>query len=144
MAREEVTLDVEIEELEEAGQNMFQKVAGTVRSTLMVGIGAVDLTQEKAKDILDSTLEFVGELEERGESISEVRREQIGGEVDKRQEQIKDLSGKATESFDKYSEFVLTRVNMPTTEDIEGLSKQVSSLSRKVDKVRKEQQEATA
>ena len=144
MAREEVTLDVEIEELEEAVPNMFQKVAGTVRSTLMVGIGAVDFTQEKVVNLLDSTLEFVGELEERGETVSEERREQIGGEVDKRQEQIKDLSGKATESFDKYSEVVLTRVNMPTSEDIEGLSKQVSSLSRKVDKVRKEQQEAAA
>lgn len=144
MAREEVTLDVEIEEYEEAGPSLFEKVAGTVRSTMMIGIGAADLTQEKVVNLLGGTIKFVGELEERGENVSEERREQVGEEVDKRQEQIKDLSGKAGESFDKYSEAVLTRANIPTSEDIEGLSKQVSTLSRKVDKVSKEQQKAAA
>ena len=144
MAREEVMLDVEIEEYEEAGPSLFEKVAGTVRSSMMIGIGAADMTQEKILNLWGGTLKFIGELEERGESVSEERREQIGGEVDKRQEQIKDLGGRAGDSFDKYSEAVLTRVNVPTSEDIEGLSKQVSSLSRKVDKVSKEQKAAAA
>jgi len=144
MAREEVTLDVEIEELEEAKPSLFQKMAATVRSTMMVGLGAADMTQEKVANLWGSTRNLVGDLEKRGEDVSVKRREQITEEVDKRQEQIKGISGKATESFDKYSEAVLTRVNIPTSEDIEGLSKQVSSLSRKVDKVRKEQEEAAA
>jgi polyhydroxyalkanoate synthesis regulator phasin len=84
-------------------------------------------------------LEMVGELEDRGEKFSEKRREQLNEEVDKRQGQFKELSGKASDSFDKYSEVVLTHVNIPTSEDIESLSKQVSSLSRKVDKVNKDQ-----
>ena len=144
MAREEVMLDVEIEEYEEAGPSLFEKVAGTVRSSMMIGIGAADMTQEKILNLWGGTLKFIGELEERGESVSEERREQIGGEMDKRQEQLKDLGGKAGDSFDRYSEAVLTRANVPTSEDIEGLSKQVSSLSRKVDKVSKEQKAAAA
>ena len=144
MAREDVTLDVEIEEYEEAGENLFEKVAGTVRTTVMVGIGAADLTQEKIVKLWNGGLGFVGDLAERGESVSEERRDQVTDRVEKRQEQIKDLSEKAGESFDKYSEAVLTRANIPTSEDIEGLSKQVSSLSRKVDKVSKEQQKAVA
>ena len=139
---DEVDLEVEIEEYEEAGESLFNKVAGTVRSTLMVGIGAADMTQEKVINAWKKSNELVADMAERGESVSDKRREQIGDQVEKRQGQIKDLSGKATESFDKYSEVVLTRVNMPTHDDVEGLSKQVSSLSRKVDKVRKEQQEA--
>ncbi len=139
---DEVDLEVEIEEYEEAGESLFNKVAGTVRSTLMVGIGAADMTQEKVINAWKKSNELVADMAERGESVSHKRREQIGDQVEKRQGQIKDLSGKATESFDKYSEVVLTRVNMPTHDDVEGLSKQVSSLSRKVDKVRKEQQEA--
>lgn len=144
MAREDVTLDVEIEEYEEAGENLFEKVAGTVRTTVMVGIGAADLTQEKIVKLWSGGIGFVGDLAERGESVSEERRDQVTDRVEKRQEQIKDLSEKAGESFDKYSEAVLTRANIPTSEDIEGLSKQVSSLSRKVDKVSKEQQKAVA
>jgi poly(hydroxyalkanoate) granule-associated protein len=143
MAREEVTLDVEIEEIEEARPGMFKKAAGALRSSMMVGMGAFDLTQEKAMDLWGKTLELVDDLEGRGEKFSEKRREMLNEEVDKRQGQLKDLSGKATESFDKYSEVVLTHVNIPTSEDIESLSKQVSSLSRKVDKVNKEQK-ATA
>ena len=144
MAREDLTLDVEIEELEEAKQSLFSKAAGMVRTTMMVGFGALDLTEEKVSNIWGSAHGFVNDLEERGENFSKKRREQINEEVDRRQEQFKDLSGKATESFDKYSEAVLTRVNIPTADDIEGLSKQVSSLSRKVDKVSKEQKEAAA
>lgn len=140
----DVTVDVEIEEYEEVGPNLFQKVAGTVRTTMMVGIGAADLTQEKIVSLWGGTTNFVGELAERGETVSVERREQLGGQVDKRQEQIKDLSGKATESFDKYSEVVLTSVNIPTYDEVEGISKQISSLSRKVDKVSKEQPKATA
>lgn len=144
MAREDVTLDVEIEEMEEAKPGLIHKAAGAVRATLMVGFGALDLTEEKVSNLWGNTRGFIGDLEERGENFSKKRREQINEEVDRRQEQFKDLSGKATDSFDKYSEAVLTRVNIPTSEDIEGLSKQVSSLSRKVDKVSKEQKEAAA
>ena len=144
MAREDLTLDVEIEELEEAKQSLFSKVAGVVRASMMVGFGALDMSEEKVSNLWGNAHGFVNDLEERGENFSKKRREQINEEVDRRQEQFKDLSGKATESFDKYSEAVLTRVNIPTAEDIEGLSKQVSSLSRKVDKVSKEQKEAAA
>jgi poly(hydroxyalkanoate) granule-associated protein len=142
MTREDVTLDVEIEEYEEKTRNLFHKATEKVRSAVMIGIGAADLTQEKVAGYFHNGVKFVGDLEERGEKASKTRREQLHDEVDKRQGQIKDLSDKANESFDKYSEAVLTRVNIPTSEDIEGLSKQVSSLGRKVDKVRKEQQEA--
>lgn len=138
----ELQLDVEIEEIQERGKNLLQKVAGTVRTGLMVGIGSLDLAQEKVVKLWDNSNDMVKELAERGENASAKRREQITEEVDKRQEQVKDLEKKASESFDKYSEAVLTRVNIPTTEDIHDLSKQVSALSRKVDKVRKEQQEA--
>lgn len=144
MAREDVTLDVEIEEYQEVKPTLFEKAAGTVRSGLMIGLGAADLTQQKAMDYLHRGVKFVGELEERGENMSKERREQLHKEADKRQEQIKDLGEKANESFEKYSEAVLTRVNIPTSEDIEGLSKQVSSLTRKVDKISKEQKEAAA
>jgi polyhydroxyalkanoate synthesis regulator phasin len=140
----DMDIEVEIEEYEAAGKSLFAKATGLVRTTLMVGIGAADLTQEKVLKLWDGTGKMVGDLAERGEKVSEQRRDQFGDVVEKRQGRIKKFSEKAGDSFDKYSEAVLTRVNIPTSDDIEGLSRQVNSLSRKVDKVRKEQQEATA
>ena len=66
MVREDVSLDVEIEEYEEAVPSLFEKFASTLRTTLMIGIGATDLTQEKVLKLWDGTIEFVGELAERG------------------------------------------------------------------------------
>jgi polyhydroxyalkanoate synthesis regulator phasin len=140
----EVVLDVEVEEYEMPAEGLFKKATGLVRSALMVGLGAADLTQEKVVGLWEKSNKMVVELEERGEQMSEKRRGQIDEQVERRQSQIKDLSEKAGDSFEKYSEAVLTRVNMPTAEDIDSLSKQVSALSRKVDKVRKEQQEVAA
>ena len=138
----EVTLDVEIEEYAEPAKGMFKKARDAVRYAVMVGVGAADLTQEKALDLWKKSNDLVVDLEGRGEKMSEKRRHQIDDEIQKRQTQIKDLTGKAGDSLEKYSETVLSHVNVPTSDDIEDLSKQVSSLSRKVDKVRKEQQEA--
>lgn len=141
---QDVDLDIEVEEYVERGQNLLQRVTGTMRTTLMVGIGMADVAQEKAHKMWDSTGDRLHEFAERGERVSEKRRDQLGEVVEKRQTQIKDLGERAEHSFDKYSEAVLTRANIPTAEDIEDLSKQVNSLSRKVDKVRKEQQETAS
>ena len=64
--------------------------------------------------------------------------------VETRQEQVKDLGTKANESIEKASGVVLTRANVPTSEDVQNLSKQISALNRKVDKLRKEQKELAA
>jgi polyhydroxyalkanoate synthesis regulator phasin len=140
----EIELDVEIEEYEETGKNLFQKVAGLMRSSLMVGVGTADYAREKFVKGWEKAGEVTHGMAERGEKVTEERRGQIGDQVEKRQEQIKELGEKAGGSFEKYSEAVLTRVNMPTAEDIEDLSKQVGALSRKLDKVRKDQQEMAA
>lgn len=137
----EVTLDVEIEEYDAPVRSLVGRAIDLTRKALMVGIGSVDLAVEKAQKGWKNTGTLVDDLAQRGEKASSQSREQLTHEVDKRQEQIKDLSGKANETFEKYSEAVLTRVQMPTSDDIEDLSKQVSALSRKVDKVRKEQQD---
>ena len=140
----EITLDVEIEEYEAPVRGLISRAMDLTRKTVMVGVGSVDLALEKVQSGWKQAGNMADELAERGEKASSRRRDQINTEVDKRQEQIKDLGEKANEQFEKYSEVVLTRAHVPTSEDIESLSKQVSSLNRKLDKVRKEQQEALA
>jgi polyhydroxyalkanoate synthesis regulator phasin len=134
-------LDVEIEEYDAPVRSLVGRAIDLTRKALMVGIGSVDLAVEKTQEGWKNAGSLADDLAQRGEKASSRSREQLTSEVDKRQEQIKDLSGKANQTFEKYSEAVLTRVQMPTSDDIEDLSKQVSALSRKVDKVRKEQQD---
>ena len=65
-----------------------------------------------------------------------------------RQEQAKDLgqnlTGAVTETYHQYSAAALHRMNIPSSDDIQDLSKQIAALNSKVDKVRKEQKEAVA
>jgi polyhydroxyalkanoate synthesis regulator phasin len=140
----DLTLDVEIEEYAAPVRSFVGRTIDLARKSVMVGVGAVDLAVEKAQKGWHNAGSLADDLAERGEKATSQSREQLETQVDKRQEQIKDLGGKANDTFEKYSEAVLTRVHVPTSDDIEDLSKQVSALSRKVDKVRKEQQEAIA
>ena len=52
--------------------------------------------------------------------------------------QAKDTYKKAGETFDKYSEQVLTRVHIPTADVIETMTKKVNAVDRKLDKLIKE------
>ena len=141
----------EVEIVEENGNNPFTLVGELAFKTAMVGLGAVGLVQDELVKIWGDSGAYIEKLEERGEAMSEERREKLNAQREKlnsqietRQEQVKDLGSKANETLEKASGTVLTTVNVPTSEDIQDLSKQISALSRKLDKVRKEQQELAA
>jgi poly(hydroxyalkanoate) granule-associated protein len=136
---------------QENGANVFTRIGDMAVKTLMVGLGTVGFAQDELRKIWEGSSSLVGKLEERGESMSETGRERLNrqretltNQVESRQEKVKDLSAKANESFEKASGAVLTLANVPTAEDIQNLSKQIGSLNRKVDKLRKEQQELAA
>ncbi len=141
----------EVEIVEENGHNPFTLVGELAFKTVMVGLGAIGLVQDELVKIWGDSGAFVEKLEERGEAMSEEGREKLNAQraklnsqIETRQEQVKDLGVKANETLEKASGTVLTTVNVPTSDDIHELSKQISALSRKVDKVRKEQQELVA
>ena len=138
-------------EVVENGSNAFTRVGDLVHKTFMVGLGTVGLVQDELVKIWDDSGAFIEKLEERGESMSkdgreklDAQREKLNSQIETRQDQVKDLGSKANETIEKASGTVLTTVNVPTSDDIQDLSKQISALNRKVDKVRKEQQELAA
>ncbi len=139
------------EVVSENGANVITQLADVAVKTFMVGLGVVGFAQDELVKILDDSGAFIEKLEERGVAMSEggrevidSQREKVTSQFETRQGQVKDLGTKANESLDNASTAVLTRVNVPTSEDIQNLSKQINALSRKVDKVRKEQQELAA
>ena len=58
--------------------------------------------------------------------------------VETQQTMAKDTYKKATDTLDKYSEQVLTRVHIPTSDAIDTMTKKVNAVDRKLDKLIKE------
>jgi polyhydroxyalkanoate synthesis regulator phasin len=77
-------------------------------------------------------------LIERGEKMADENRGRVTELVEKPQTMAKDTVKKAGETFDKYSEEVLTRIHVPTTDQIDTMNKKVASVDKKLDKVIKE------
>ena len=140
--------DKVVDNEQENGANLFTRAGDMAVKTFMVGLGTVGFAQDELKKFWEEGGSFVERLEERGETMSQggrdhlnKHRENINTQIETRQGQVKDLGAKANESFEQASGAVLTRANVPTSEDVQNLSKQISSLNRKVDKLRKEQKE---
>lgn len=138
----------QLQDVQENEETMVARVFDVAHKTFLAGLGAASMAQDGLKKGFEGGNEFAGKLVERGETISNERREQASAEAEKRQEQVKDLgqdlTGKAGETYNQYSAAALNRMNVPSRNEIQDLSKQINALNRKVDKVRKEQQEVVA
>lgn len=136
------------QDVQENNETIVTRVVGLGRKTFLAGVGAVSLAQDGVRKGWEGGNEFAGMLVERGETMSQERREQMAARAEKRQEQVGDLrkglGDRVGETYNQTTEAVLTAANVPTRTDVQDLSKQINSLSRKVDRVRKEQKEAVA
>lgn len=114
------------------------KVVQLGRETVYLGLGVVDVVQENVQALVKRGKDYRHTLVERGEKMADDNRGRMNDLVDKPQTVAKDTVKKANETLDKYSEQVLTRIHVPTTEQIESMTKKVGSVERKLDKVIKE------
>lgn len=117
----------EIEITEEAPESA-NTLLGGLRRVLMAAIGAVALTQEQIED-------FVGKLVERGEIADGDARNLLVDVFDRRKKIVQGSAKKAEESVDKSIETILTRMNIPTTTEIDALSEKITELSHKMDQL---------
>ncbi|MDX1413821.1 MAG: phasin family protein [Candidatus Promineifilaceae bacterium] len=151
MAEQDTAEGIQEETKIENGTHLLNNLAEYAVKTIMVGLGIVGFAQDELTKLMSDGGSFIDKLEERGVAMSESGREmmvsqkeKVTAQIETRQDQVKDLGSKANDTFESASGAVLTRANVPTAEDIQNLSKQINALSRKVDKVRKEQQELAA
>jgi len=99
-----------------------------VRKVLLAGIGAVALAQEEIED-------FVNKLVERGEIAEKDGKKLVREVMAKRKKEAE----KAEDEFSKQVEEILDRMNVPTKADIDSLGEKITSLSKKVDDLKKSQ-----
>ncbi len=120
------------------GKTLVDKVVTFGRESVYMGLGVVGVVQENAQKWFERGLEYRHTLVERGEKMAHENRGRVNELVEMPQTVAKDTVKKANETFEKYSEQVLTRAHIPTAEQIEHMTKKVGSVERKLDKVIKE------
>jgi poly(hydroxyalkanoate) granule-associated protein len=98
------------------------------RKVLLASIGAVALAQDEIE-------EFVDKLVERGEIAEKDGRKLVREVMDRRQKE----AHKAEDELGKRIEEVLDRMNVPTKADIEALGEKISTLTKKVEDLKKAQ-----
>lgn len=119
-------------------KNLVDKLVEFGRENVYMGLGLVDVVQELAEEWLKRGLDYRHTLIERGGKMADENRGKVNDLVEMPQTMAKDTYKKAGETFDKYSEQVLTRIHVPTADMIESMTKKVNAVDRKLDKVIKE------
>lgn len=100
------------------------------RKVLLAGIGAIALAQDEIE-------EFVNRLVERGEIAEQDGKKLIRELKDKRKKEAQQFQDEVT----KRVEETLLQMNIPSKEDIKSLSEKIATLSKKVDELKKAQQQ---
>lgn len=142
------TMEEAREMAQERVTGLYEVVTGAAQRAMLVGLGAMDYVREEMTDLVNDSVLFTNQLAERGGSVTKDGRERVmnatrdGRErvntlTERPQARAKSIVRKAEESFDKYTEQVLNRLNVPTAREIEAVDRKLTSLSRKLDKVAK-------
>ena len=120
----ETMIEIHEETTEEATGNPMVAAA---RKLLLASVGAVSLAQEEIES-------FVNQLVERGEVAERDGRRLLNDVMEKRKSQVKEVES----DLEGRIEDALSRLNVPTKADIEALGRKITSLTRKVDALKKE------
>lgn len=104
---------------------------------LLAGIGAVVLAQEEIED-------FVNRLVERGEIAEADGKKMLKDVLEKRKSALEKATKlvespkRATDDVEQRVEEVLTKMNVPSKDEIETLSAKITALTKKVDELKRQ------
>lgn len=117
----------QVEEVVEESQEKSQSAMyGLVRKMMLATIGAAAIAQEELEAL-------VKRLVERGEIAEQDGKKLVHEMMDKRKSQTASIE----DEISKNIESVLQRMNIPSKADVEDLSQKITSLSKKVDDLKK-------
>ena len=111
------------EEPKEKSQHQMMEM---LRRLFLASIGAAVIAQEELEAL-------VNKLVERGELAEKDGKKLMGEMMDKRKTKTADVSGE----INKNIEGVLSRMNIPTKADVDGLGQKINARSKKVDDLKK-------
>lgn len=126
----EVEVTVVEEEVAEKEPNPFVE---TTRKVLLAGLGAVALAQDEAES-------FVNKLVERGEIAEKDGRQLMKDLMERRKEAAEEMAEGTEHDLDVRIERILHRMNVPSKNDINALSRQITALTQKVEELKQAQE----
>jgi poly(hydroxyalkanoate) granule-associated protein len=110
------------------GKEESRPLFDLARKVLLASIGAMALAQDEVED-------FVNRLVERGEIAEKDGRKLVKEVMDRRKKETR----KAEDEMGKRVQETLERLNVPTKADIEALGDKITSLTKKVEDLKKTQ-----
>lgn len=125
---------IEVLEEELTGENGNNAFLDAAHKILLASIGVVVITQEEVE-------KFVAKLVERGEIAEKDGRKMIKDVLERRKKQAEEVRSETEEKVDRRLDEMLARLNVPTRDDIDSLSKQIATLTRKVNALQKNQKD---
>ena len=126
-AKEAKQAEEQVAEVKSAEAN---PLVDAVHKVLLAGIGAVALAKEDMEDL-------VGKLVERSEIAEADGRKMMKDVMERRKKQASEQTKKAEDVLDQRVEDVMSRMNIPTKDEIEALSAKITALTKKVDELKK-------
>jgi poly(hydroxyalkanoate) granule-associated protein len=100
------------------------------RKVVLAGLGAVTLAQEELFGMFNN-------LVERGSTTEEKTRSMVNKQVENRQKDAKKAAKRVEKEVEQRFENLLHRMNIPSKNDIEKLSRKVTTLNKKVNDLSK-------
>jgi poly(hydroxyalkanoate) granule-associated protein len=97
---------------------------------MLAGLGVVTLAQEELTQLFNN-------LVERGTTTEEKTRNMVNKQVENRQNDVKKAAKRVEKEVEQRLEDVLHRMNIPSKNDIEKLSRKVTTLNKKVNDLSK-------
>ena len=92
-----------------------------IRKAMLLGLGALSLTKEKAEEVID-------ELIKRGEVSKEERFKMVDKLLKEAEKQEEELTGKINETVQK----VITKMGLATKKDLEDISKRLEEIEKRI------------
>jgi oligoendopeptidase F len=136
-------------------------IAGTAHKAVQAGLGAAVMMQEEVttrmssteveieevvEDVKTDTVSFTEKLVDRGDEVQKEMMETVNGWIEPQRKRVEEnfhtLTEKAESLLQKGIEGFMVRANIPTATDIQDLNKKIGALGRKVDRLRRAQEES--
>jgi len=124
MAKTKADIEELVEQVQQEAKEKVSPLLDAVRRVLLASIGAVALAADEIED-------FVNKLVERGE-IAEKDGRKLVKDVLERRKEMSPIEQKLDRQMDRF----LTRLNIPTRDDVESLSARIADLSKKIDELK--------
>jgi poly(hydroxyalkanoate) granule-associated protein len=125
--------------IEETVDTVVTNATENARKFVNAGLGAVATVRENITKFYEDAGTQTNELAEKGQVVVNKRREAFNEFVEPVQERVTNFQNELETRFNKTTENMLARLNIPTAASIDELNKKIATLSRKVDKIAKAQ-----